>query len=310
MSKVLVNTENLSRQEWLSWRNKGIGGSDVAAVCGISKYKSPVELWMEKTGQIEPKKSSEAAYWGTILEPIVRNEFSLRSNLKVQIVKSMFQHSKYSFMIANLDGLIIDPEYGKCIFEAKTASSFKQNQWEDNIPEEYMLQIQHYMAVTGLNKTFIAVLIGGNEFKYKLIKSDNEIINMIIKLENDFWNHVISNTPPEIDGSEASKGLLNRLYPSSNSKSHITLSNESTKLITQYEISKERESESKQMKNEAINKLKSMLGNSECGIINDRKVLWKSFNTEKLNTKKLKQEQPEIYNKYITKTSLRRFSIK
>lgn len=69
MSKVLVNTENLSREEWLSWRNKGIGGSDVAAVCGISKYKSPVELWMEKTGQLEPKESGEAAYWGTILEP-------------------------------------------------------------------------------------------------------------------------------------------------------------------------------------------------------------------------------------------------
>lgn len=312
MAKILVNTKDLSKEEWLKWRNKGIGGSDASIVCGINKYKSPVELWMEKTGQIEPKGSGEAAYWGTLLEPIVRNEFSLRSNLKVKTVKSMFKHSQYDFMLANLDGLLVDdPKFGKCIFEAKTASSFKRAQWEDeNIHEEYMLQVQHYMAVTELKRTYIAVLIGGNEFKYKIVERDDELINMMIRLEKDFWDHVITKTPPEMDGSESSKELLDRLYPSSNGKSHIVLPDESIKLIAQYEIAKERESEVSEMKNEAVNKLKIMLGNSEYGSINDRTVTWKSYDTEKLNTKKLKEEQPEIYGKYITKSSLRRFLVK
>ena len=311
MSNVLVSTKNMSKSNWLKWRSKGLGGSDAACICGISKYKSPVELWMEKTGQIKPKESGEAAYWGTILEPIVRKEFSLRSNLKVKIIKSMLQHSKYDFMLANLDGVVIDPECGECIFEAKTASVFKSDQWkDDNIPQEYMLQIQHYMAVTGYNKTYIAVLIGGNQFKYKVVERDDELINMLIKLEEDFWEHVVTNTPPPMDGSEASKELLNKLYPLSNAKTQIILPDESINLINQYELSKDKEKEACEMKEEAANKLKIMLGDFECGNSNDRTVLWKSYESEKLDTKKLKEEQPDIYSRYITKSQLRRFSIK
>ena len=311
MSNVLVSTKNMSKSNWLKWRSKGLGGSDAACICGINKYKSPVELWMEKTGQIKPKESGEAAYWGTILEPIVRKEFSLRSNLKVKIIKSMLQHSKYDFMLANLDGVVIDPECGECIFEAKTASIFKSDQWDDdNIPQEYMLQIQHYMAVTGYNKTYIAVLIGGNQFKYKVVERDDELINMLIKLEEDFWEHVVTNTPPPMDGSEASKELLNKLYPLSNAKTQIILPDESINLINQYELSKDKEKEACEMKEEAANKLKIMLGDFECGNSNDRTVLWKSYESEKLDTKKLKEEQPDIYSRYITKSQLRRFSIK
>lgn len=311
MSNVLVSTENMSRANWLKWRNKGVGGSDAACICGINKYKSPVELWMEKAGQIEPKESGEAAYWGTILEPIVRKEFSLRSNLKVKVVKSMLQHSEHTFMLANLDGVVIDPECGECIFEAKTASAFKSEQWEDNnIPEDYMLQIQHYMAVTGYSRTYIAVLIGGNQFKYKIIERDDELINMLIKLEEDFWQHVVTNTPPSMDGSEASKELLNRLYPLSNAGTHIILSDESFSLITQYEISKDKEKEACEMKEEAANKLKIMLGDFEYGNVNGRTVLWKSYESEKFDTKKLKEKQPDTYSKYIIKSQMRRFSIK
>lgn len=71
-ANILVSTEVMNRNEWLTWRNKGIGGSDASVICGINKYKSPVELWMEKTGQIEPKEAGEAAYWGNIMEPIIK----------------------------------------------------------------------------------------------------------------------------------------------------------------------------------------------------------------------------------------------
>lgn len=205
VTEILVSTKDLSREDWLKFRNKGIGGSDVAAICGLNKYKSPVEIWMEKTGQIKPKQAGEAAYWGTIMEPIIRDEFTLRTNLQVKIVKAILKHPQYDYMLANVDGIINDSLTGDCIFEAKTASIFKQDEWEDDkIPEAYMLQIQHYMAVTGYNRTFIAVLLGGNQFKYKMIERDDELIDMIIKLEADFWNHVINNMPPEMDGSEAS----------------------------------------------------------------------------------------------------------
>lgn len=310
MAELFVSTKNISKKDWLNFRNKGIGGSDVSILCGINKYKSAVELWMEKTEQIKPKESGEAAYWGTKMEPIIREEFTIRTNLKVEIVNSILKHEKYDFMLANVDGIVYDAELGSCIFEAKTASAFKQSQWEDNIPEEYMLQIQHYMAVTGFKATYIAALIGGNQFIYKLIKRDGDLIDMIIKLERNFWNHVLTNTPPEIDGSEASTELLNRLYPSCNEKSKIILPDEAVNLLTQYDISKEKEKEISQMRDEAVNKLKSMIGKNETAVIKDRTITWKTVSTEKFDSKKLKKEDPEIYQKYLAKSSFRRFNVK
>jgi putative phage-type endonuclease len=310
MSDVLVNTENLSKEEWREWRKQGLGGSDIATICGLNKYKSPIELWMEKTNQIEPKEAGEAAYWGNVMEPIIRDEFTLRTNLNIRLVLAILKHPIHSFMLANLDGVIDDPVCGECIFEAKTASIYKLNEWEDSIPEGYMLQIQHYMAVTGYKRTFIAVLIGGNQFKYKTIERDDELIDMIIKLETNFWNYVITNTPPPMDGSEASSELLNRLYPEVKNKLKIVLPLDASDLITQYELGKEKEKEASEMKDEAANKLKDLLGDNESGIINDKTVTWKSVSTERFDTKTFQLENLDTYKTYLSKSSSRRFSIK
>lgn len=310
MFEVLVNTKDLSREDWLKYRNKGIGGSDVAAICGISKYKSALELWMEKTGQIEHGESGEAAYWGTMLEPIIRDEFVKRTSIKVRCLKAILKHPKHSFMLANLDGVAKDPVYKDCIFEAKTASAYKSEQWIDGIPEEYMLQVQHYMAVTGYQRAYVAALIGGNTFVHKVIERDDELIDMIIKLEEHFWNCVLTNTPPSIDGSNGCTELLNRLYPIGRSNHQIILPEEATSLITQYDIAKEREKEITETKDEAINKLKAMLGENETGIIGDRTVIWKSLTIERFDSKKLQQELPDIYSKYLTPSTSRRFTIK
>lgn len=148
-AKIVTSTENLSYEEWLEFRKTGIGGSDASVVCEMNRYKSPVELWMEKTNRQPPQEAGESAYWGTQLEPIVREEFSKRTGLEVKLAKCILQSEEHSFMQANLDGVCHDPNFGDCIFEAKTASAFKTGEWENSIPDEYMLQIQHYMAVTG-----------------------------------------------------------------------------------------------------------------------------------------------------------------
>lgn len=310
MQNVLVDTSNLSREEWLEWRNTGIGGSDVATLCGLNKYKSKVELWLEKTGQIKPKESGEAAYWGTIMEPIIRKEFSLRTHLNVRLVPSMLKHPTYSFMHANLDGIVDDPVYGECIFEAKASSVYRLDEWEESIPEGYILQVQHYMAVTGFERAYVAVLIGGNQFKYKMIERDDELIEMIIKLEEHFWNCVITNTPPELDGTEASSELLARLYPASNAGKQIELPPEASNLITQYEIGRAKEKECAEMKDEAANKLKVLLAENETGVVDGRIITWKSIVSEKFDAKKLQTAEPDIYKKYLVKSSYRRFSIK
>jgi len=311
MIDVMVSTKNMTRNEWLDFRKCGIGGSDVAVICGLSKYKSALQLWMEKTGQLEPEEAGEPAYWGNVMEPIIRNEFITRTGFKVDIINSILRHPEHKLMLANVDGIVFGENGNKSIFEAKTASAYKAEQWEDDkIPEEYMLQIQHYMAVTGLDSTYIAALIGGNKFIYKLIERDDEMIDMIIQLEYNFWDCVVNNVPPAVDGSESCSNLMTRLYPSAENKSIITLPDEAFTLVEQYNAAKEQERMFSEMKEEVANKLKAMLGENETGIINDTTVSWKNVSSERIDTKKLKSEVPEIYEYYATKTTSRRFTIK
>ena len=310
MAVVLASTENMSYEDWLEHRKLGIGGSDASVVCGINKYKSPVELWMDKTGQLPPQEAGEAAYWGTLLESIVRAEFTRRTGIEVTKPSVILQSEEHPFMLANLDGTCEVPDVGTCIFEAKTASAYKAGEWEDTIPDEYQLQIQHYMAVTGYAGAYIAVLIGGNTFRWKFVERDEELISMLIELESAFWNHVQDGTPPPLDGSDASAKFLSERFPSSTPKSHITLPDTAADLLAQYDEACEQLEIVTERKQKAENLLKEMLGDNEVGTAGGRIVTWKSVSQERLDSKTLKAEHPALCKKYTNTMSFRRFTIK
>ena len=310
MAVVLASTENMSYEDWLEHRKLGIGGSDASVVCGINKYKSPVELWMDKTGQLPPQEAGEAAYWGTLLESIVRAEFTRRTGIEVTKPSVILQSEEHPFMLANLDGTCEVPDVGTCIFEAKTASAYKAGEWEDTIPDEYQLQIQHYMAVTGYAGAYIAVLIGGNTFRWKFVERDEELISMLIELESAFWNHVQDCTPPPLDGSDAAAKFLSERFPTSKPTSHITLPDTAADLLAQYDEACEQLEIVTEKKQKAENLLKEMMGENEIGTAGDRIVTWKSVSQERLDSKTLKAEHPTLYKKYANKSSYRRFTIK
>ena len=310
LAKILASTGNMPYEDWLEYRKQGIGGSDASVVCGISRYKSPVELWMEKTNQLPTQEAGEAAYWGTQLESLVRAEFTKRTGIEVKQIKQLLQSEEHPFMLANLDGVCEHPDFGPVIFEAKTASAYKAGEWEDAIPDEYQLQIQHYMAVTRYKGAYVAVLIGGNTFKWKFIERDEELISMLIELESDFWNHVQDCTPPPLDGSEASAKFLSERFPDSVPKSQITLPDTAADLLAQYDEAIEQLEAVTERKQKAENLLKEMLGDNEVGTAGDRVITWKSITQERLDSKTLKAEHPALCKKYTNKTSYRRFTIK
>lgn len=309
-AKVLITTEDLTYADWLEYRKTGIGGSDASVVCGISRYKSPVELWMEKTGQLPPQEAGEAAYWGTMLESVVREEFTKRTGIEVSKPSVILQSEEYPFMLANVDGICEHPELGACIFEAKTASAYKAGEWEDTIPDEYMCQVQHYMAVTGYQGAYIAVLIGGNIFRWKFVERDEELISMLLELESAFWSHVQDCTPPPLDGSDASKKFLSERFPSSTPSSHITLPDTAADLLAQYDEACEELEIVTEKKQRAENLLKEMMGSNEVGVAGGRVITWKNVAQERLDSKTLKAEHPALCKKYTSKTSYRRFTIK
>ena len=304
---IITSTDSLAYDEWLDYRKRGIGGSDAAVVCGISRYKSPVELWMDKTGQLPCQEAGEAAYWGTQLEALVRAEFTKRTGIEVQIVKELLQSDEHPFMLANLDGVCQYPDLGTCIFEAKTASAYKAGEWEDTIPDEYMLQIQHYMAVTGLTKAYVVVLIGGNKMQWQVVNRDEETIQTLIALENHFWDFVVRDVPPSVDAN--SGDALALLYPTS-TESSVVLPTEADELVAQWLEIKKAEDELKTAKATCENKLKALLKDAESGIApNGYVVSWKSFSQSRLDSTKLKAAHADIATQFTTTVTGRKFSV-
>ena len=305
---MLAKTLDLPRVEWLQLRRQGIGGSDAAAILGLNPWKTPMDVWLEKTGEFTRNdEQNEKMYWGNVLEDVVAREFMARTGLKVRRRNAILKHKDRPFMIANIDRLVTGQRAG---LECKTAGQYTADDWAMGVPEYYQAQVQHYMAVTGYPVWFVAVLIGGQEFKYYKITRDNYFIRQLIEAETEFWNMVETRTPPPVDGTKASTELIKRLYPEAEKGKEVELPFEAFELIQQYERACEEEKRIKLIKDEAVNKLKDMLGTAERGSIHGRRVIWQNVVSKRLDTKALQKEYPDIYERFAQESIYRRFSIK
>lgn len=210
-----VNT----RHEWLKARRTGIGGSDAAAVAGISPWTTPYELWLDKTGAIAIKADDEVPEfmrWGNRLEQAIADEYSERTGRKVRRMPELRRSKVHPFMLANIDRKI---EGENRLLEIKKVGefSFRDGDWGEagtnEVPDHYALQVQHYMAVTGYDMADLAVLVGGNRMLVYEIPRDDEIIEDLISLEADFWAAVEARKAPAIDYSHPSiPALMKRRY--------------------------------------------------------------------------------------------------
>ena len=309
MKRVLAKTENMSREGWLTLRKQGIGGSDAAAACGMSRYKAPLALWLEKTGQVESKEAGEAAYWGTVMEPVLRAEFAKRSGLTVEPMPYMFCRAEFPFMIGNIDGIVREKDESVSLLEIKTANGFSAKEWDDGLPTEYFLQVQHYLAVVDLQKAYVACLIGGNSFVVEEVFRDDEVIANITAMEAAFWKSVVDRTQPEIDGSASTTEALSAMYPQSD-KTSIILPEEADEILSYYIGIKETEAKVKEEKTACENKLKSMLGQAECGKSpKGISVSWKNVETLRIDTTRLKAEAPQIAEQFTVKSQTRKFVV-
>lgn len=309
-ANILVETEGLSREKWLRYRKCGIGGSDVAAILGISKWNSAISLWLDKTNQTnEPVEENEAMQWGTIMEPIIRNHFAEVTGKTVVEVKAMLQHPEHPFMLADVDGLTTDDEGNPAILEIKTASEYKRAEWENDIPSYYETQVQHYLCVTGVQKAYVAVLIGGNSFKVYEVDADAEIQSMLIAVEKDFWNKVQNMIRPEMDGSDAAKNLLDSLYHGGISE-QIVMPDEAIGYVDAYIEACAEEDNAKAKKQEASNHIKEIMGDYDKATCMGHSISWKPVSSERLDSKALKVAEPEIYAKYVKTSISRRFTLK
>lgn len=180
-------------------RKLGIGGSDMPIILGLSTYKTPYQLYLEKIGEIDSSfEETELQYWGHQLEPLIVQEFMKRNNVKVVESPDSYVHPFHEFLRGNLDGFI--PEWN-AVLEVKCSNQFMAKEWgdigSDVIPMQYLVQVAHYCAVTNADCAYIAVLIGGHDYREFKYTRDKELEAIVIDAAKNFWECVQNRTPPE-----------------------------------------------------------------------------------------------------------------
>jgi len=297
MYKKIFDSKNATREEWLKVRKLGLGGSDMAAVLGLSPWRSPIDVWLDKTSDTVEEKESEPMYWGNVLEEVVAQEFAKRSGYKVRNNNFTLQSEAYPYLLANIDREIVGLDAG---LECKTANAFKANEWDgDNVPDAYYIQCQHYMAVTGKSSWWIACLVGGNTFYYKEIKRNEEVIAAIIDTGAAFWELVKNKTMPAPDDTKQCENALKKLYQKSNGQSVELPANYGNMIIDYLEI-KNQLSELEAKKRGIENVMKDFLKDNEKATYGEHFVSWKSTKPrETFDAKAFKDDYPELHKKYI-----------
>lgn len=302
--------------KWLDVRNSGIGGSDAATIMGLNPYKSAYQLWMEKTGQAAPPDLSDNQYiyWGAKNEANIAEWFSEVTGKKVRKLGTLRNRS-HPFMLANVDREIMGEEAG---LEIKTAGVSQYKYWKDDeVPDAYYCQCLHYMAVTGAEAWYIAVLLGGNEAKWKKIDRNEDDIKALIEAEQDFWDKVKSGQAPDVDGSSSCAAALGKRYPGNRDIPSMELPSSAEGLCRDIAEWKKGIEELKVLVTENENRLKAMMEDAEEGHAGRYRVTWKSSAPrETVSLAAMKRGAPVIYrnlkNAGLIKLSkpVRRFSIK
>lgn len=297
MYKKIFDSKNATREEWLKVRKLGLGGSDMAAVLGLSPWRSPIDVWLDKTSDAVEEKESEPMYWGNVLEEVVAQEFAKRSGYKVRNNNFTLQSEEHPYLLANIDREIVGLDAG---LECKTANAFKANEWDgDNVPDAYYIQCQHYMAVTGKSSWWIACLVGGNTFHYKEIKRNEEVIAAIIDTGAAFWELVKNKTMPAPDDTKQCENALKKLYQKSNGQSVELPANYGNMILDYLEI-KNQLSELETKKRGIENVMKDFLKDNERATYGEHFVSWKSTKArEAFDAKAFKEDYPELHKQYI-----------
>ena len=305
--KKLISTLNIDKESWLQYRKQGIGGSDAGAVCGLNPYRTAIQVYYDKTSDSIEKIDNEAMRQGRELEEYVARRFREASGKRVRRANAIFYDEKNPFMLADVDRMIVGENAG---LECKTASPYSEEKWrDDKIPLSYQLQCYHYMSVCNADAWYIAVLIYGRDFKYYRIERDDEVIENLIRIEKEFWNeYVLKRIIPDPDGSKTADAAIAERFKESKSVT-IPLTGFDERLERRQEILsivEKIETEKRQIDQE----LKLYLGDAETAENEHYRVSWKNFSRSSIDEKRLKAEQPEIYEKYRKETTSRRFTVK
>jgi putative phage-type endonuclease len=297
----------LINQDFSLDRSKYIGGSDIGAILGLSRFRSPFEVWMEKTGKEVKKLDSLPLRFGSFAEEFVASEYARGTGFKLIHDESIFIHPEHAFMCAHMDRFVLEGGAANStptptrILECKTAHPFSTGDWgeigSDEVPMSYLCQCIWYMAITNINTVDLAVLFGNSDFRIYQIARDAELETVILQKARHFWTeHVLQDIAPPAQSEADCQTLFSKGDPNKS----LEAQSETLELTKRLQVLNSEIS----TREEAISSIKqaimSEMGEAEM-LTYQGKVLatWKAPKPSyRLDSKRIEAEHPEIASNY------------
>ena len=295
-------------------RTSGIGGSDIAVLCGLSKYKTPYQLYLEKRGELDGEiEDTTRLRFGRRLEKPVADEFAFITGRKVWRERTTQRHPVHKFLLANIDRWQEKPDGAlRGVYEGKTVNYNLRPLWtQGGVPDSYYLQLQHYLSVTGCQFGSFGVLFGLDDFHFFDIDRDEQTIQTLTNLAVEFWRGVKNGTPPDWTFGEAGHALAKRLYAKATPKKAILLEGVEAevkikRLLQLKQAIKAREAEEKNL----TTWLQVQMQDAEIAtFFNLAKISWKNSTSNRIDLTALKAKYPAIAEELTKPSESRRFLI-
>lgn len=312
MAKIeKTSTANWEEGQWQAWRKKvkSIGGSDAACILGLNPYKSPMALWMEKTGRVEPEDLSgkEAVRLGNDLEEYVAKRWAEATEKKVRRERNILYNPQYPWAHANIDRAVVgETDAG---LECKTTSSdaIARDCREGRVPATYYCQCVHYMMITGARRWYLAVLVFGEGFYEFTIERDEGECSALARAEQDFYRHIENDTPPAVDGAPSTLAAIGKLY-AGGSGEHIDLAGQVGNLEA-YAAMKDNIKRLETQLAEMEANIKMYMGNAEKGSCPGYSVSWKTQERSTFDRTRWEADHGKIPEEYFKKSTSRPFKV-
>lgn len=294
------------RDSWLSMRKQYIGGADAAAVCGLNEFQSPYNLWAEKAGVIPAFEGNLRTDFGAFAEDFIAKRFEEETGKKVRRNNFSLVNSAFPWAICDLDREIVGES---ALLECKCTNELSLKHYTNgDYPARFYVQIMHYLAITGYEKAYLAVLIGtGRDFKIFEIERNEKEIAALMEIEKQFYQHMIDGTPPPVDGSDSTREALNAQTNNDQTEEPepADLAEKKQALDTLMEL-EAAIAQLEEQRDTIKNQLIQFMGDAWSGSCQGYEISYKPSSRKTFDWKKLQKEYPQFQLDPFFKTSVSR----